>query len=275
MARVLLASQIHFIYSIDPSWAERHIVPLLSWKRGKRQTVQAWHGYLHWGKWYDEFLPKLLPLYEQGFPRLDSDLKHVRERFVGHVASICFFSSRQKARGTWVNAFLRAVELGDRVQFAESIRTTLWDLPDKRVVEIWSKWLEPYWTDRLLGKPVPLTPDEVSKMAEWAPHLAPVFPEFVSKVASSPVPVSVDSFGYHMLYEKDVAKTHPQAVAEFLSRVLPNSYEVVQDYGDLDKLLDELVKHKVAHKSLRIVLDHMASKGSELPAKYMENLNNT
>ncbi|MCP5426404.1 MAG: DUF4020 domain-containing protein [Gammaproteobacteria bacterium] len=270
MARVLLASQVHFLYSSDPSWAENHVIPLLSWRRGTRQAVQAWHGYLFWGKWYDELLPQLLPLYERGFPRLHTDLQHVHERFVDHVASICFFSSRRKARGSWLNAFLRAVEPADRVLFAESIRKTLWDLPDKQVQEVWKKWLEPYWSNRLLGKPVPLAPDEASKMAEWAPHLAPVFSEFVSKVVSSPTPVSVDSFVYHMLSEKGVPAKHPKATAEFLSRVLPNSYEVVHDHGDLDKLLDELVKHKATHKLLRAILDHMASKGSVLPGKYLE-----
>ena len=48
--------------------------------------------------------------------------------------------------------------------------------------------------------------------------------------------------------------------------------KVVHDYGDLDKILDELVKQKTTHKSLRTVLDHMASKGSVLAGKYAECL---
>lgn len=272
MARVLLASQIHFLYSSDPAWAERHVVPLLSWRRGKRQAVQAWHGYLVWGKWYDDLLPQVLPLYQQCFTRLHTDLQHVRERFVEHVASICFLSARRKPRGTWLNAFMRAAELPDRIHFAESIRKTLWDLPEKQVQQVWKKWLEPYWANRLLGKPVPLTSDEGSKMAEWAPHLAPVFPAFVAKVASSRLPVAVDSFVYHMLAEKGIPASYPKATAEFLSYVLPNSYEPLHDYGDLDKLLDELVKHNDAHKKLRVVLDDMAKKGSTLAAQYFERL---
>jgi hypothetical protein len=272
MARILLASRIHFLYSSDPAWSAGHIFPLLSWRRGVRQTIQAWHGYLFWGKWYDDLLPQLLPLYQQCFSRLHSDLQHVRERFVEHVAAICFFSARQRPRGTWLNTFMRAVELSDRIHFAESIRKALWDLPEKQVEQVWKKWLEPYWANRLLGKPVPLTADEGSKMAEWAPHLAPIFPDFVTKIASSPQPISVDSFVFHMLSEKGIAATHPAATTAFLSTVLPTSYKVVQDYGYLDKLLAELVKHKDTHKTLRTALDHMAAKGSTLAGKYFARL---
>ena len=273
MGRVLLASQVHFLFSSDPTWTRKNVIPLLSWQISNRQAVQAWHGYLFWGKWLDELLPDFLPLYAQGFTRLSTDLVHVRQRFVEHIAAICVFSTRQKPRGTWLNQFLRSIELTDRIEFAASVKKILWGLDPDKAAHVWRKWLDTYWESRLVGKPVPLGEQEVSKMAEWAPHLGPVFPQVVKRIRETGLKLSVDSYFYHILNDNDIPATHPKATADLLVCLVTSSYDPMHDYGDLDKVIDKLIGCPETHESLKRVVDHMAAKGSLIAGKHMERLN--
>lgn len=269
MAQVILAGQLHFLYACDPPWAEKNVIPLLSWERGSRRAVKAWHGFLGWGQLFDELLPKLLPAYEQSFSHLESDLLDVREQFVEQVASICCLSTVQRARGKWLSSFLSAVNNESRVHFVEAVKRILWELPESRVSEIWAKWLKPYWNNRLRGRPVGLSADEGGKMAEWAPHMVSVFAEYVDKVVALPQPVSVGSFVFHMMAEKSLATKHPVSVAKYLLHVIPNSYETYHDSGELEEILDQLVEHKDTHEEIRKIMDILAGKRSSLPAKFL------
>lgn len=268
MGRVLLVSHLHFLYACDAKWTMTKVLPLLSWKKNKKKAVQAWHGYLFWGKWYDEYLPDLLPLYEQGFTRLNKDLINVRERFVEHIASICVFSTRNTARGRWLNHFLRSVDSTDLREFAGSIKKMLWSLDQDKAEKAWRKWLDAYWEKRLSGKPVPLEKEEASKMAEWAPHMGCMFPEVVKKICRTQLELSVDSFIYHMLNEKNIPATYPKATVDLLLCLVRTSYEAMYDYVDLEDVIKELVNHSETHEILKQVLDYMSSKGSIIASKY-------
>jgi hypothetical protein len=89
----------------------------------------------------EDLLPELLPLSEQCFDRLTTDLIPMRERIVEHIASICLLCSRKQARGCWLHQFLRSVTVTDRIAFAEAIRKDLWDLDPDKAARIWSNWL--------------------------------------------------------------------------------------------------------------------------------------
>jgi hypothetical protein len=264
MGRIILASQIPFLFACDQPWARRRVLPLLAWKRNKRQTVQAWDGFAHWGKWYDELLPDLLPLYEACFQRLDNDLTNVRKRFAEHIAAICLFSTREEVRGKWLSEFLQSVTATDRHEFAEAIRQLLWNMKPERAERAWRDWLDKYWKMRLDGKPVPLDANEANKMIEWAPHLGTVFPEVVQRIAETPFPPKVDQFIYHLLKEKGIHTAHPEATAEFLRLVVKASYETIADHGGLPEIIREVAKVPATHEALRTVVEHMAARGSPL-----------
>ena len=92
MGRVIIASQLHFLFSLDRSWTRKKIVPLLNWDIDVQRAVQAWGGYLWWGRWNEALLPELLPLYEQAYIKLTRGLK-VFDRLCDHLASIAVRSS--------------------------------------------------------------------------------------------------------------------------------------------------------------------------------------
>jgi hypothetical protein len=273
MGRIILASRIHFLFACDQTWTRRRVLPLLAWHRNKHQAIQAWDGFAHWGKWYDELLPDLLPRYEACFTRLDTDLAHVRTRFTEHIAAICLFSTREEVRGTWLSAFLHSVSATDRHEFAEAIRQLLWNMKPERAEKVWRDWLDKYWKMRLDGKPVPLDATEASKMIEWAPHLGTAFPKVVQRIAETPFPPKVYQFIYHLLKEKGIHTAHPQATAEFLRYIIKTSYETIADHGALPDIIREVAKVPSTHEALRTVVEHMAAKGSPLAAELRQVLN--
>lgn len=264
MGRVILASQLHFLYSCDARWTKKRVLPLLAWRRNKRPTIQAWHGFAFWGKWSEELLPELLPLYEQCFNRLSSDLTPMRERIVEHIASICMFSSRKQTRGSWLYKFLRSVSVTERIAFAEAIRKILWDLDSEKASRIWRSWLNQYWAERLIGKPVPLEKEEASKMVEWTPHLSGVFPQVVERISETRLDLKIDEFIYHMLKVKGIPEAHPMPAAQLLQILAKSSCQTIADYGDLPAIIRELAKEPTTHAILRDVLDDMATKGSQV-----------
>lgn len=275
MGRVLLASQLHFLHSCDPRWAKRRVLPLLRWRRDKTQTIQAWHGFAFWGRWSDELLPHLFPLYEQCFGRLATDLKPMRERLVTHIASICLFSSLKYTRGRWLDKFLRSVTVSERVLFADSIRKLLWDLDATKAAQAWHSWLGPYWADRLMGTPVPLEKEEASQMAEWAPHLGSAFPDVVQRIAETNLALKVDDLIYHMLKLKGMPTAYPEATARLLCIVVKSSYNSMHDHGDLPEIIRQLAGDPSTHGFLQELLDHMTTKGSDKVGALREAIANT
>ncbi len=275
MGRIILASQLHFLFSCDPEWTRKRVLPLLSWRRNTRQAIQGWHGYAHWGRWYDELLPDLLPLYEDSFSRLDTELNSIREQFAAQIAGICLFSSRKQTRGRWLGKFLQSVTPSDRLAFAEAIRSALWDLKPERAAKIWHDWLNEYWKNRLMGKPVPLDPAEASKMVEWVPHLGPAFPEAVQRLEQTKLSLKANQFVYHLLTMKGVHKDHPLATTQLLKILVKSSYENIADHGDLPKVIRDLAKDPSTHVLLNDVLEHMASKGSDKVAELRPLLTST
>jgi hypothetical protein len=262
MGRIILASQLHFLFSCDPNWTRLRVMPLLALGRNKRQAIQGWHGYANWGRWYDELLPDLLPLYEACFPLLDTDLSSIRKPFAAQIASICLFSSRKQTRGRWLSKFLQSATSLDRVDFAEAIRRALWDLSPERAAKIWHEWLNKYWKYRLTGKPIPLDQNEADKMTEWAPHLGTAFPEAVQRIEETKLPVKANQFIYHLLNIKGIHSAHPLATAQLIKILVKTSYEPSADHGDLPTIIIEIAKDPSTHAILTTVLEHMASKGS-------------
>src|SRR6185369_15025478 len=82
IGRVLIASQLYFLFNLDPSWAIGHVVPLFNLAENELRAIQAWHGFLVWGRWTEGLLPHLLPCFEQAFPYLHVKFgKDQRESF--------------------------------------------------------------------------------------------------------------------------------------------------------------------------------------------------
>src|ERR1039458_1098451 len=194
LGRVLIASHVDFLFSLDDNWTTQNVLPLFDLALNLKRGLQAWHGFLYWGRWNNRLLVYLLMHYEGAFPFLHSDFGKLRESFCNHLAGIAAWSTIGPLAQGWLNRFLLAVTEDERVMWASLFERTLQGIEEQTKATIWKSWLEEYWRNRLNGIPVPLTEREGEQMAEWSAHLEPVFPEAVEYALLTPVPDLKNSF---------------------------------------------------------------------------------
>ena len=147
LGRVVLASQLHFLFALEADWTRENILPLLDWDTNLKQAQQAWHGFLSWGRWNEDLLSDLLPLYEKTFAHLSTDLgsSELRDHFSGHIASIAIYGSTNPVQDGWLGRFLKAVDSKERKNWAFHIRILLQDMQENIAQNLWERWLKEYW----------------------------------------------------------------------------------------------------------------------------------
>lgn len=261
MGRILLASQLHFLFALAPDWTRKNILPLLDWPTDRRRAQQAWHGYLVWGRWNEALLPDLLPLYEQAFPELPGDLSGMRDRFCEHLARIAVYSSIIPIRNGWLSRFLMKAEEKDRKSWASHVRHQLSSLPHDAARDVWENWMREYWSQRITGIPLPLSSDELEEMVAWALELKPVFSSVVDQVCASPAPTLKYTIVYHELVKRKFANRYPESVSKLLLHLLSSACEPFYHCDDIANLVRELIIANVSRDMLRPLCEHLARLG--------------
>lgn len=221
LGRVVLASQLHFLFSVDAKWTRGNVLPLLDWSAGIERAQQAWHGYLSWGLWNEGLLPVILPFYEQSFSKLSSELQDIRDRFCEHLANIAVYSTVNPIEDGWLTKFIATVELQDRKTWASHLKHQLHSFSGDIEKAIWDRWMDEYWARRIRGRPIRLDLEETEEMIEWATFLEPVFSQVVNRICSSPPPYLKNPFVYHELDEKCFSEKYPHQIVELLLHLLP------------------------------------------------------
>lgn len=237
MGRVVLASQVHFLFDVDQGWTREHVVPLFDWTKDQRRAEQAWHGYLLWGRWSEPLLANLLPYYEQTFTHLAAFPDRLRDRFCLHLAEIAIFSSSHPAQYNWIREFLLSTDPVTRALWATHIGQRLDALDAAAAEEQWNRWIDGYWDRRNQGIPVPLSDEEKAAMISWATGLSPVFPAVVERICELPASTSEHSSIYDGLLQSRAVSDHPSATARLLSHVLRSTQQPFYYFDEVVKLL--------------------------------------
>lgn len=261
MGRVILTSQLHFLFSLDPDWTHNNILPLFDWATDKKRAQQAWHGYLWRGKWNEALLPDLLPLYEQSFSVLATDLVSKRDRFCQHLAGIAIYSSIDPLRSGWLNRFLSECGEEDRKSWASYIYSELGSLSENAKQNVWENWMREYWAQRLKGIPVPLSSEELKEMIEWTLELEPVFPPVVALICGGPSLDLGESLFYYRFVQKNLTESYPEAVADLLVHLLSGARNVLYQCDKLGEIAERLAKAGIPKYKLRAICDHLARLG--------------
>ena len=261
LGRVLLASQIHFLFTLEPNWTRQNILPLLDWSIDKKRAQQAWHGYLAWGRGNEAFLPELMHLFELAFPELSTERPDKRDRFCEHLAGIAIYSSSNPVKEGWLAKFLKAVSPEDRKNWASHIHNLLRSLPENSAQNLWDRWMNEYWGQRTHGLPLPLVQDEIEEMVEWIPHLGAAFPAAVKRICASPSPYLEHTYLYTELRDKKVAANYPEAVTQLLRHLLPNADQTFLHCDEVEQLVRSLVGSVAQRPELILVCDDLARLG--------------
>ena len=199
LARVVLASQMHFLFYISEDWTVQHLFPVLDAALGVRRAEQCWQGFLWTGRWSDAMLKHLLGYYEGRFPLLRNESDDILRSFCSHLAGIATYALVHPLEQGWLLRFLGVIEAKARVVWASQMRFVMRGLDEAAKADLWRRWLRDYWERRVQGMPLPLDSHESAAMLEWALNLGPVFPEAVDLVCAGPTP----DLGNSMVYLLD------------------------------------------------------------------------
>ncbi len=219
--RTILASQVAFLFSLNEDWTREHIIPLFT-SLDTKKFLQAWDGFLVWGRFQTSLVEVLLPAFLAALPRLATDLAKRRQRFIEFFTVLAVLHVNDPTTQLLPALFDTRI-LDDRINFASQLGIFLRKMEESARQNLWVRWLHRYWKNRLDSVPLPLDEAEVKKMLEWLPHLGASFPQGVSLAVSALLTSRIEHS--HLLYEmkkSDLVIQFPAETAELLIYLCPH-----------------------------------------------------
>ena len=261
LGRVVLVSHMRFLFALDADWTRKNILPLLDWSSDQRRTQQAWHGYLLGGRWHEELLPGLLPLYQQSFCKLSDELSSMRDRFCEHLASIALYSPSNPMKDGWLQKFLLTSDSESRKNWVSNVSQQLLPLREESVQYLWDRWMHDYWSERITGVPLALSEDEKEGMVLWSIPLEPIFSAVVDKICATSAPSLKQTYLYTELVEKRFATKYPIPLTRLLLHLLPKADKSFLHCWYVEELVRSLVGSAASSGDLLLVCEHLARLG--------------
>ncbi len=262
LSRVILASFLHFLYSVDSRWTIEEFLPLFDPATDVRRARQCLHGYLSQGRWTESMLTELLRYYELWFPLIGREPDSIRASFCVHLAGIAVYALVHPLDEGWLARFISATTAEVRTAWASQMRLLIRNLDNDAKGHLWTRWLKRYWESRLTGLPLPLDNHESAEMFEWALEMGPVFMEVVDLICQSPYPNLGDSMAYYPIANSDLLKQCPAASLKLLAFLTKNENgRPIYDLNELRNAASVLVELVPGEPAFRGLCDEMARMG--------------
>jgi hypothetical protein len=257
-ARVVLASQLHYIFSIDPAFAQTELMSCFDWTRNAAVAEQCWHGFLVWGRWLPGFTEELLPSFDQMIRRARSQSADMRRAIIMHITGLALYRLSDPLSNGWLPGVIRTLGDQDLCSLAAEIDHALSQVNVSTVEGIWERWLKQYWEERILGRPKPFSIDEAKHAGCWALSVGKHFPEAVRLVAALQPTPRFEHIGFlSRVDSKGLAQKYPAATADLL--LVYFSVPDLHVYADdtLRKIWQALVQANLPPQHLRKVREAM------------------
>lgn len=214
LGRSLIASQTAFLFSLDETWTREHVIPLFS-EPDRQKFIQAWDGFLMWGRLYPELADALMPAFVAAMPRFVADLGDRRRKFSELFTALAAFHTSDPTQHL-LPALFQHGSLEDRISFASHLGYFLHQMDSAAKQQLWSRWLHRYWHDRSQGVLAALDETEIRRMLEWLPHLDDAFPVAVTLAVRFPTIQIEHSSVLDELNKSDLVTRYPIECAELL-----------------------------------------------------------
>jgi hypothetical protein len=211
LARVAIASQVQFLFSIDAEWTTENVIPWFDWEQDELRAEQAWHGFAVWGRWSNALAAAMMGSIRKTFSRIDPALDEVSDQLLGRLAGLAVYSSIDPWHGGWLMDFIRDADDESRSKWCMNVGRELGSLTDEQLNAVWDKWLREYWRDRLTGVPKQFSDEEKAEIIGWAVGVR--FDEAVDLIVQAGGPANMDEFSLYRLKDGNWAATHPRATA--------------------------------------------------------------
>jgi hypothetical protein len=260
---VVLAAQVHFLFSLDKDWTARHVVKLLDLDVTPERAERCWYGYLYWGRWSNELLPALAGMYEQRLKGVDLLPTNLVRRFCADIAGISAYAIDHQFAGSLLKAFHRKANLEVRVVWARELHSIISAMDDGARVNMWNRWLRAYWENRLNGVPIVLDGQETGVMFDWVLSLGAIAREAAELFCRGPQPqLAPYRSAYKKLFEGTLLRSNPESVAKMLEFLAQNADSLSQsDLIDFHRSIEVLVSLIPDYPKLRTLASSYARLG--------------
>jgi Domain of unknown function (DUF4020)/SIR2-like domain len=215
--RIVLASQVHYFFSLDTRFTCQALLPLFDWKQDPLRAEQSWHGFLIWGRVAPGLLEALLPHFTEALRHIGSFPKEMRNRLSQAAAGVVFYEIKSPIESEFLKTTFQHFEENDLIQFAWGIGDLL-EKADMGVIDrVWNGWLKEYWYRRSLGLPRQVSSKEANVMASWTIDLRDFFPEGVAILMLLKERLSFEHSRLLIdIEKKHIIKKYPEASANLI-----------------------------------------------------------
>ena len=267
MARVVLSTHAHYFQWLDSNWTATNLLPLFDWERDPDQAVQAWHGFLGWGRPVATLLDALSPAAVQLASHLE-DLGGAREHYGAFVARAALARPDDPLTKEWFQAFLQAASDEDRAGFAWAMDHLLEGLRPEQQAEVWRSWLQRYLEHRAN---YPLIPEgkEFSALVGWAFRLPQQLGQLVECIEALPGRGGADDRLLWKLEQGELEGSDPNLLARLVLATLKRveelePWELAPFRGVITRLKKEGASEPLARELVEKYLEHGGQDHEEL-----------
>lgn len=216
LARVILASRLSWIHSLDADWAAQNLIPRFSWGQSKEAPL-VWQGFL----WQSRLTPELWRLIKSDFlcaMTNHEQLGKSKEQMCSVFGYICahepFWISAAEAREA-----LRSIDAKGRAAVG-SFLFRLLEAAGQKASTLWRNRLGP-WVNECWPKDRALVaPESAFSLALMAVASGDAFPEAVSLVSPFLAPTPDYSIVTWKLNETSHPTDHPEEALALLSAIV-------------------------------------------------------
>ena len=235
--RVILSTQLVFLFRLDPSWTKAHLLLLLDWSNSEEARA-AWTGFL--------FSPRpYIPLWQEIKPQFLETAKHCAE-LIEHPKQYAIFLTHMALDpmdGYKLDDFSQAMAHLPKERLEECARTLLQAFDSIAEVQrkaYWEEHIIPFW-QKVWPKKRELATPEISAILFRMILIEPeIFPDTFDLIKDWLQPHKCRS-GLLELSRSGLCKQYPNLVLELLNLIIPE--EITGFYGLADYLracLDEI-----------------------------------
>ena len=235
--RVILSTQLVFLFRLDPSWTKAHLLLLLDWANPEEARV-AWTGFL--------FSPRpYIPLWQEIKPQFLETAKHCAE-LIEHPEQYAIFLTHMALDpmdGYKLDDFSQAMAHLPKEGLEECARTLLQAFDSIAEVQrkaYWEEHIVPFWQKVWPKKRELATPEISAMLFRMILIELEIFPDTFDLIKDWLQPHKCRS-GLLELSRSGLCKQYPDLVLELLNLIIPE--EITGFYGLADYLracLDEI-----------------------------------
>jgi len=277
LGRVVLASQILFLFALDRKWTVENALPLLDWNANKARAEQCWHGFIAWGDLRWEMLEYLKPYCLQAAEMFPAKPERTREHLMQHLANMAV-SLPNPLDDNWLDHLIPFISSeNDMRNWTWKFSYMLSQVSEDNRKGIWDRWLKAYCTRRADGIPIALGDVEAAGMIEWILELRPVFEQAVEVAASFPKVEFASRHFYRHLKEDGFSSNYAHPTATLFLHLLqgeshPLAPQNMHLCGEMIDLLKSLRNNGVEKNMLDELCNELAELGCNQAMGLWESL---